>query len=304
MQNNTNYNFAPIIVPTLNRYTHFKRLVHSLTCCHNVDKTDLIIGLDYPPSDIYYDGWKSIKEYIKLISGFRSVIVLEAKQNLGVLGNLTELKKYVVSKGYCGVIMLEDDNEVSPNFIDFMNFGINECGKNTKILAVCGYNYDFDGIHYDKDFYFSKDFSAWGWGTTLEKYVYIKDFIVSFDYIKTTITIPNLIKAVFMRRIDLIRALFYSYRKHILLGDVMISWYLLIHDSQFCMFPALSKVRNWGHDGSGLDSGKIENDIFEGQEIDHNYQFDGIVDNNDIQELKNYNSIRLAYKKKILKAYR
>ena len=46
-------NLAPVIIPTLCRYDHFKRLMESLNKCTWADKTDVYIGLDYPaPVDI------------------------------------------------------------------------------------------------------------------------------------------------------------------------------------------------------------------------------------------------------------
>ena len=54
--------YSPIIIPTLNRFTHFKNCVESLAACTNADKTELIIGLDYPPSEKYVDGWIKIKD--------------------------------------------------------------------------------------------------------------------------------------------------------------------------------------------------------------------------------------------------
>ena len=41
-------NLAPVIIPTLCRYDHFKRLMESLNKCTWADKTDVYIGLDYP----------------------------------------------------------------------------------------------------------------------------------------------------------------------------------------------------------------------------------------------------------------
>lgn len=42
--------YAPVIIPTLNRYVHLKRCVDSLAKCTHAPDTELIIGLDYPPT--------------------------------------------------------------------------------------------------------------------------------------------------------------------------------------------------------------------------------------------------------------
>ena len=61
-------NYAPVIIPTLNRYDHFVRCIQSLAKCTDASETDLIIGLDFPPSDKYVDGYKRIKEYCDKIN--------------------------------------------------------------------------------------------------------------------------------------------------------------------------------------------------------------------------------------------
>lgn len=46
----------PILIPTLDRYEHFKKCIESLAKNTHANKTELVIGLDYPPSEKYMDG--------------------------------------------------------------------------------------------------------------------------------------------------------------------------------------------------------------------------------------------------------
>lgn len=43
--------YSPVIIPTLNRYEHFRECLESLEHCVDADKTTVYIGLDYPPSE-------------------------------------------------------------------------------------------------------------------------------------------------------------------------------------------------------------------------------------------------------------
>ena len=45
--------FYPVVIPTLNRFDHFRNCVESLVRCTHADKTELIIGLDFPPYEKY-----------------------------------------------------------------------------------------------------------------------------------------------------------------------------------------------------------------------------------------------------------
>jgi len=76
-------------IPTLNRIEHFSRCLDSLEGCTGADKTDVFIGLDYPPTDEYVEGWKKICEYLKnkeKNNGFKSLTVVRRSYNYGITG--------------------------------------------------------------------------------------------------------------------------------------------------------------------------------------------------------------------------
>ena len=52
--------YAPILIPTMCRYNHFFRLIESLKVNTWAKYTDIYIGLDYPPSSKYEEGYKQI----------------------------------------------------------------------------------------------------------------------------------------------------------------------------------------------------------------------------------------------------
>ena len=56
--------YAPVVIPTLNRYEHFKRCLESLEGCTGAEHTDVYVALDYPPSDKYVEGWKKMDAYL------------------------------------------------------------------------------------------------------------------------------------------------------------------------------------------------------------------------------------------------
>ena len=130
-------NYYPVIIPTLNRYQHFKECVESLSECTHADKTELVIGLDYPPEEKYVDGWELIKKYIPTIKGFAKVTVFEHEYNLGVVDNFSYLINYV-SNLYQAWISTEDDNVFAPSFLDFMNKCLEKYKFDKSVLCVSG----------------------------------------------------------------------------------------------------------------------------------------------------------------------
>jgi hypothetical protein len=56
--------YAPIIIPTLCRFEHFKRLIVSLKRNSWARYTDVYVGIDYPPIQRYRQGWEIICNYV------------------------------------------------------------------------------------------------------------------------------------------------------------------------------------------------------------------------------------------------
>ena len=167
--------YYPVIIPTLNRYEHFKECVESLAACTHANLTELVIGLDYPPEEKYISGWQKIKDYIPTITGFKKVTVFEANHNLGASENSSVLINSVI-KNNKAYIYSEDDNVFSPCFLDFMNKALDYYMNDKKVLAVSGYmipskwSFDFDATV--SHFY---DFTAWGIGVFSEKWLKIDE---------------------------------------------------------------------------------------------------------------------------------
>ena len=113
-------NFYPVVIPTLCRYEHFKECVVSLSKNIYASETELVIGLDYPPSEKYFEGYSHIKEYLSEIKGFKKVTIFENTKNLGSSKNSEQLITYALDN-YDAYIYSEDDNIFSPFFLQFMN---------------------------------------------------------------------------------------------------------------------------------------------------------------------------------------
>ena len=52
--------YAPIYIPTLNRFGHLKKCLESLMANSWASKTDVFIALDFPPSEKYKEGWLKV----------------------------------------------------------------------------------------------------------------------------------------------------------------------------------------------------------------------------------------------------
>lgn len=241
----------PVIIPTLNRFEHFKRCVESLARNSLASRTELIIGIDYPPSEKYEAGWRKICEYVPTISGFRTVTVFSREYNLGARNNLMSLKEYALSK-YDAVIQSEDDNEFSTCFLEYMNDSLKRFVKDDTIYSVCGYtNFLYYGLA-NNNLIANEDYSAWGTGVWKKKEKYYSKFTIK-DIKIALLDINNAWK-IFKTYPALLRMLLTMIKKNVLWGDTVRTAVNIIYNKKQVR-PKVSMVRNWGHDGSGLHCG-------------------------------------------------
>lgn len=263
--------FAPVLIPTLNRYEHFKRCVESLSACTHAEKTDFFIFLDYPLKDAHWEGYELIKAYLPNIKGFKTVNVIEREKNYGAVENIFKSMEYVFDK-YDRLIFSEDDNEFSPNFLDYINKGLEKFENDPNIVAICGYNYPIVmPKNYIHNYYYYEAFSAWGFGAWKNKPIkefYNPDEIIGLltnkKFIKKSIQYYGLAQ--------LFSLLIAVNRKVVKYGDGAITINLL-KENRFCVFPTVTKLRNHGHDGSGVNCGIVKDNTFIKQRIDIYFEF-------------------------------
>ncbi len=252
-------NFYPICIPTLNRYEHFKKCVESLANNTHAGNTELVIGLDYPPSEKYAEGYQKIKEYIPQISGFKKVTVFERTKNYGPGPNLQGLIDYCIEH-YNAYILTEDDNVFSPCFLDYMNKALERFRDDDEIVSISGFNHI---PFYDQgpaNCYFSKNNSAWGMGLWKDKEEKFAEFLANnpryyVDILHSPIKAFRLCKISPMKY-DMLNDMIAGQKKW---GDVMRSVFNII-EGKCQLVPALSLVRNEGNDGSGVNCGVAEDD--------------------------------------------
>jgi hypothetical protein len=243
--------YAPVIIPTLCRYEHFKNCVESLARCTWAEKTDVYIGLDYPAKESHWEGYRKIKDYLKNARfNFKSLVVVERDRNYGFgpSGNLSSLRKYVFEH-YDRIIETEDDNVFSPCFLEYINKGLTLFEKDKSVLAINGYKHDYP-IKMDENTFFKQNvnYSAWGegyWRDRMEK-------LPGPDYFRKMFSIKKFFKMKKEiggnRAYDFWRLFFYPKFEW---RDSLLSVYAYLENMNVVMPSKKSLVRNMGWDASG-----------------------------------------------------
>ena len=252
--------YAPVFIPTLNRYEHFKRCLESLERCTGAEKTDVYIGLDYPPSEKYVEGWKKIDAYLaekEKKNRFKNLFVRRRDHNCGVGcpgGNDILLSQEVraISEKY---ISSEDDNEFSPNFLEYMNKGLEKYKDDVRVINISAYTPPAYNRLTTSTTFFGLDTPAYGLGRWVNKNqvgLYTNELIAK-DLTKSLLFTTKL----FLRWPKIVYSAVQMVKTNHNFGDIRFSIYNLIKGT-FTLQPTVSLSRNWGADGSGLHSGVVE----------------------------------------------
>lgn len=248
--------FAPVVIPTLCRYDHFKACLESLMKCTHAEKTDVYVAVDYPAKECHWEGYTLIIEYLESIArshGFKSLNVIRRKRNYGVgkYGNFIFLCKHVFSFSDT-LIATEDDNIFSPAFLDYMNQGLLKFKDDSSVISINGYRHFYD-IKSDGNTFFRQnvDFSGWGYGIWRNRATDAVKFYNDTHHLHmSALNTQNWIR---LYKNGLNRCLNYIgllRSKNIVVNDNALSVYMGIKKMDVIM-PVQNLVRNMGWDNSG-----------------------------------------------------
>lgn len=254
-------NFAPVLIPTLNRHIHFKRCIESLAKCTHAKKTDLYIAFDYPLKDEHWEGYNIIKQFLNQISGFKSVTIIERGRNYGAIDNLFNAIDQIF-EDYDRVILSEDDNEFSIDFLNFINLGLEVYNNRADVFSISGYNYPIKfPKSYKSNVYVWSGFSAWGVGIWKDKWKKVKWDLYS---LKKFLDCKSNIKSLDKIAENYVPALRKIIQTGFITGDTYICYHQFINE-MYSIFPICTRVRNTGNDGSGINCVELKNDIYSNQ---------------------------------------
>lgn len=261
---------APIVLFVYNRPWHTRQTVEALRKNEFVSISDLFIYSDGPRDESAKEKVDEVRAYIKTISGFKSVNIIERNTNWGLAANIINGVTEIINK-YGKIIVLEDDLITSPYFLKFMNDALEFYKNYKKVWHIAGWNYPIntDGL---EDIFLWRVMNCWGWATWADRWKYFEkntDNLIS-NFSKEDIKRFNLegaenfwnqIKANKERRID----------------TWAIYWYASIFKNNgLCLNPAVSHVINIGMDGSGQHCGNNTNSLeiyFDNSQYPSEYTF-------------------------------
>jgi len=152
---------APIILFVYNRPYHTGRTIDALKNNILASQSELIIYSDGPKNEIVKGDVDAVRTIVKSITGFKSISIVEREQNYGLANSVIHGVTETIAK-YGRAIVLEDDLETTPYFLQYMNDGLNLYENEPQVASIHGYIYPIENL--DESF-FIKGADCWGWAT-------------------------------------------------------------------------------------------------------------------------------------------
>ncbi len=239
---------APIVLFVYNRPIHTRQTLESLKKNPLAKDSLLIVFADGPKNDASEETIKKIGEVRKILSEdkwCKKVIIHESKHNKGLAKSIMDGVTEVVNK-YGRVIVLEDDLELSPGFLKYMNEALELYKDEEKVMHIAGY---FPPVAEKlPETFFYNQASCWGWATWSRAWKHLRT-----DYKEL---LNEIEKSGRLKEFDLNGAYRFSDHLRANIDGRIKTWAILWHASVFlknglCLHPNKSLVRNVGLDGSG-----------------------------------------------------
>ena len=153
---------APILLFVYNRPEHTRRCIESLTRNALAANSTLYIYADGAKDTTQQSAVDEVRSYLRTISGFKTMNLIERKDNWGLARNIIDGVTTQVNR-YGKVIVLEDDLVVAPYFLQFMNDALETYKDEPKVghIQACDFTQDTSL----PDTFLIKWTGSWGWAT-------------------------------------------------------------------------------------------------------------------------------------------
>lgn len=153
---------APILLFVYNRPVHTQQAVAALLRNELAAASRLYIYSDAAKTDADRELVEETRRYVRQITGFASIDIIERKENWGLARNIIDGVTTQVNR-FGRVIVLEDDLIVAPYFLQFMNDALEVYKDEPRIghIQACDFTNDLSL----PDIFLIKFTGSWGWAT-------------------------------------------------------------------------------------------------------------------------------------------
>ena len=157
-----NISTAPITMFVYNRLHHTQLMVEALQNNELASDSDVFIFSDGPKIETDRKNIERLRTYLKTITGFKSVTVVERSENQGCANSIVNGINEIVNR-FGQIIIVEDDIVTSPFFLRYMNEALNYYRDVQEVICISGYLYPVKQKL--PETFFVRGADNWGWAT-------------------------------------------------------------------------------------------------------------------------------------------
>lgn len=241
---------APIGLFTYNRLDHTRQTVEALQKNDLAAKSELFIYSDGAKNSAGAESVQAVREYLKTISGFKNVEIIERDTNWGLADSIVDGVTNVVNK-FGKVIVLEDDILTSPYFLQYMNNALDLYERDENVMHINGYSYPINTTDLPSTF-FANPVSCWGWATWDDAWSALET--------DATTLLQKLTEKKKLRELDLDGSFRFSSTLRANIKGTQRTWAIKWYSSVLlrnglALYPNKSLTQNIGQDGTGTHTG-------------------------------------------------
>lgn len=239
---------APILVSVYNRPSHLARCIESLKINGQAQNSKLFIVSDGPSRPADEPEVEEVRRIASAVQGFQEVHLIAREQNLGFFKSITQAQDFILDQ-FGKIIFLEDDIEVSPSFLEFINTALIKYQANPSIYSISGYCPPSACLPpgAPPSVFPGPFFCPWGFGTWRDR----QHRISRTRNVYREVLADKPLKMHMMKHCPMmLEVLRRDYFKDLSTIDVRISCQMLL-SRMVTIYPSLSLTRNLGFDGSG-----------------------------------------------------
>jgi GT2 family glycosyltransferase len=156
-------NPAPIALFVYNRPEHTRRTIKFLQNNLLADESRLFIFSDAAKDPSQEEKVAAVREIIRSVGGFKSVEIVERKENFGLADSIIAGVSALCSD-YGKVIVFEDDLITGPYTLQYFNEALRLYQDVEKVMHIGAYMYPLKVKNLPQTFFY-RAASSWGWAT-------------------------------------------------------------------------------------------------------------------------------------------
>lgn len=237
---------APVVVFCYRRPEHLRRTLESLMRCEGFEASPIVVFGDGPRNPQQVAAVEQTRQAAQDLLGDRAEYHFRA-DNAGLARSVIAGVSDVVNR-FGRVIVVEDDLELAPGFLTYMNRALERFAGDDRVWQVSGYMFDVPQFRSRSEALFLPMTVSWGWATWQRAWDRFDPLATGWEQMDSDASLR--------RRFNLEGAYDYAamLRRQMTgqLDSWAIRWYWTVFRAGgLVLFPPCTLAHNHGFDGSG-----------------------------------------------------